>query len=173
EGRYDRLPALAADLVGRKVDLIAVGGGTPAALAAKQATSTIPIVMCLVANPVEGGIVASLARPGGNVTGVGLLSLDLVAKRIELISELLPRASVLGVLVNPKLPTADRQIKDTQDAAKIKGLHVHVLRAETEQDIDAAFADFSRAHVDALVVADDAFLYNQREQLAALAAGYS
>jgi ABC-type uncharacterized transport system substrate-binding protein len=172
-GRYDQLPALAADLVGLNVDLIAVGGGTPAAVAAKQATSTIPIVMCLVANPVEGGIVASLARPGGNMTGVGLLSLDLVAKRIELITELLPRARVLGLLVNPKLPTTERQIKDTQDAANIKGLEVHILKAETEQDIDVAFADLSRAHADALVVAADAFLYNQREQLATLAARHA
>ena len=173
DGRYDQLPGLAADVVDRKVDLIAVGGGTPAALAAKQATSTIPIVMCLVANPVEGGVVASLARPGGNVTGVGLLSLDLMAKRVELVSELRPRASVLGLLVNPKIPTTERQIKDTQDAAKIKGLQVHVVKAESKQEIDVAFADLSRAHADALVVAVDAFFYDQRERLAALAARYA
>jgi putative ABC transport system substrate-binding protein len=173
EGQYDRLPAMAADLVGRKVDVILTGGGTAPVLAAKQATSTIPIVMGFVSNPVDSGLVDSLARPGGNVTGIGILSFDLVAKRIELLSDLHPQTRVLGLLVNPTLPTAERQIKDAQAAASIKALQIHVLKAGSESEVDTAFAALSRLHADALVVSADAFLYNQREQLAALAARYA
>jgi putative tryptophan/tyrosine transport system substrate-binding protein len=168
-GQIAQLPSLAADLVARRVAVLAAFGGEAAALAAKQATSTIPIVMCLVTNPVDSGLVASLARPGGNVTGVGLLGLELVVKRLELVADLYPQARVLGLLVNPRNPISQDQIKAAQDAANIKNLQLYVLNAATEPEIDAAFATLSRTHADALVVGADGFLYNQREQFAALA----
>jgi ABC-type uncharacterized transport system substrate-binding protein len=173
EGHYDRLPSLAADLVGRKVDVIATGGGTASALAAKKATTTIPIVLCLVSDAVGGGLVASLARPGGNITGVSMLSFQLMAKRIELLSDLLPQAKVFARLVNPTLKTSERQIKDAQEAARIKRLQLRVGKAATESEIDAAFAALVQSRADALVVGADAFLYKQRNQFAALASRYA
>jgi putative ABC transport system substrate-binding protein len=173
EGHYDRLPALAADLVGRKVDVIATGGGTNPAIAAKNATSTIPIVLCLAADPVKTGLVASLARPGGNITGVGILSLDLIAKRIDLTAELVPRARVVALLVNPDVPTWQIQVEAARQATGSKGLQLRILNVRTKEEIDAAFASLSGLHVDALVVGADAFLYRQRDQLAALASRYS
>jgi putative ABC transport system substrate-binding protein len=173
DGDYDSLPALAADLVGRKVDVIATGGGTNAAIAAKEATSTIPIVLCLAADPVRTGLVASLARPGGNITGVGLLSLDLIAKRIDLTTDVTPKTKVVGLLVNPQVPTWKIQVEDAMQAAASKGLQLQVLKAATKEEIDTAFASLSGSHVDALVIGADAFLYRQRDQLAALALRYS
>ena len=120
EGGYDRLPAMAADLVARKVDVIAAAGGTPSALAAKNATSTIPIVF-LVADPLASGLVTSLARPGGNLTGVDMFTLELMAKRLELLSELVPQARVIAVLVNPSTPIAEGYIRNAQEAASAKG----------------------------------------------------
>src|SRR3954452_961617 len=128
EGHYDRLPALAADLVGRKVDLI-MTGSPPGALAAKSATSTIPIVFRSGADPIADGLVASLARPGGNLTGVSFIADELTAKRLELLSELVPRAGVIALLVNPNNPSADRIIRDVQEAARTKGLQLHGPRA--------------------------------------------
>src|SRR3954454_20600266 len=121
EGHYDRLPALAADLVGRKVDLIVADGGTPSALAAKSATSTIPIVFSMGDDPVGAGLVASLARPGGNLTGVSFLNVELHPKRLELLSELVPQARVIALLVNPNNPQTERIIRDVQEAARTNG----------------------------------------------------
>src|SRR5262249_25714905 len=138
EGQNDRLPALAADLVARKVDLIAaIGGG--AALASKNATATIPIVFMGVGDPVETGLVASFARPGGNLTGVSVFAIELNPKRLELLSELVPQARVFALLVNPNSPNAERIIADVQQAARAKGLQLHILRAGTEGEIDTAF----------------------------------
>src|SRR5215469_11176074 len=171
EGHYDRLPALAADLVGRKVDLI-VAANPPPALAAKNATSTIPIVFRGGADPVADGLVASLARPGGNLTGVSIAD-DLTAKRLELLSELVPRARVIALLVNPNNTNAERVIRDVQEAARTKGLQLHVLKASSESEIDTAFASVVKLHADALVVASDPFLSSRREQIVALASRYA
>jgi putative ABC transport system substrate-binding protein len=169
EGHYDRLPALAADLVGRKVDLI-VATSPPSALAAKSATSTIPIVFRHGGDPVGGGLVASLARPGGNLTGVSQLGDEgLTAKRLELLSELVPRAGVIALLVNPNSPSAERVIQEVQQAARAKGLQLHVLKASSESEIDTASVSLVQLHADALVVGADPFLSSRREQLVALA----
>src|SRR5438105_11118174 len=172
EGHYDRLPALAADLVERKVDWI-MSGSPPSALAAKSATSTIPIVFRGGADPVATGLVASLARPGGNLTGVSLLADELTAKRLELLSELVPRAGVIALLMNPNNATAERVIRDVQEAARTKGLQLHVLKASSESEIDTAFASLVQLHVDALVVAGDPFLTGRREQVVALASRHA
>src|SRR5438105_5059086 len=171
EGHYDRLPALAADLVGRKVDLI-MANSPPAALAAKSATSTIPIVFRGGTDPVGDGLVASLARPGGNLTGVSLAD-DVTAKRLQLLSELVPRVGVIALMVNPNTPSAERVIRDLQEAARTKGLQLHVLKAGSESEINSAFASLVQLHVDALVVAADPFLSSRREQLVALASRHA
>ena len=153
EGNYERLPALAADLVGRKVDLI-MASSPPAALAAKSATSTIPIVFRHGGDPVRDGLVASLARPGGNLTGVSQLGGEgLTAKRLQLLSELVPRVGVIALLVNPNSSTAERVIQEVQQAARAKGVQLHVLKASSESEIDAAFASIVQLHAGALVVA--------------------
>jgi len=167
EGRYDRLPALAADLVVRNVDLIAADG-IPAALAAKTATSTIPIVFA-VGDPVDLGLVASLARPGGNLTGVSTMAPELSPKRLELLSELVPQVGVIALLVNPNNSNTERTTRDMQEAARAKGVQLHILTAGTESEIDAAFATLVQLHAGALVVGGDPFFANRREQLATLA----
>src|SRR6185369_5635602 len=172
EGHYDRLPALAADLVSRKVDLI-VASSPPSALAAKSATSTIPIVFRGGADPVGDGLVASLARPRDNLTGVGFGGADLTAKRLELLSELVPRARVIALLVNPNVSNAERVIEDVQEAARAKGLQLHALKAGSESEIDAAFASVVQLHADALVVSADPFLSGRRVQLVALASRHA
>ena len=172
EGHYDRLPALAADLVGRKVDLI-LANSPPSALAAKGATSTIPIVFRGGSDPVGEGLVASLARPGGNLTGVFLIAGELTAKRLELLSELVPKARVIALLVNPNNSTAERIIRDVQEAARTKGLQLHVLKASSESEIDTAFASLVQRHAGALVVGADPFLSSRREQLVALASRHA
>jgi len=171
EGHYDRLPALAADLVGRKVDLI-MANSPPAALAAKSATSTIPIVFRGGTDPVGDGLVASLARPGGNLTGVSLAD-DVTAKRLQLLSELVPRVGVIALMVNPNNGVAERVIRDLQEAARTKGLQLHVLKAGSESEINSAFDSLVQLHVDALVVAADPFLSSRREQLVALASRHA
>jgi putative ABC transport system substrate-binding protein len=171
EGSYDRLPALAADLVGRGVDVVATSG-TPPALAAKTATSTIPIVFS-VGDAVGLGLVASLARPGGNLTGVSVLNVELNPKRLELISELVPQATVIALLVNQNNPNTERNIKDVQSAARLKGLQLPILKAGTESEIDAAFATIVELRAGALVVATDPFLNSRREQLVALASRHA
>jgi putative ABC transport system substrate-binding protein len=170
EGSYDRLPALSADLIDRKVDVIIAMGGTPSARAAKDATSTIPIVF-LVSDPVASGLVASLARPGGNLTGIDMFTLELVTKRFEMLSELVPQTRVTAVLVNlENLWIADGYTLSAQAAASARGLQLHVLKASTESEIDAAFATVMQLHICALIVAADPFLDGRREQLVTLAA---
>ena len=168
EGRYDRLPALAADLVVRKVDLIAADG-IPAALAAKTATSTIPIVFS-VGDPVDLGLVASLARPGGNLTGVSTMAPELSPKRLELLSELVPQVGVIALLVNPYNSNTERIIGDMQEAARVKGVQLQILKASSESEIDAAFTTLVQLHAAALVVGGDPFFADRREQLVTLAA---
>ena len=173
EGHYDRLPALAADLVGRKVDLI-MAGTPPSALAAKSATSTIPIVFRHGGDPVKDGLVTNLARPGGNLTGVSQLGDEgLTAKRLELLSELVPQAGVIALLVNPNNSVAERVIQEVQQAARAKGLQLHLLKASSEGEIETAFASLVQLHADALVVAGDPFLTSRREQFAALASRHA
>ena len=168
EGRYDRLPGLAADLVGRKVDVIVAGGGTPPVLAAKGATSEIPIVFANLGDPVGQGLVASLARPGGNLTGVSILFSDLASKRVELVAELVPRAREIGLLVNPTNPTNETTFGDVQGAARAKAVEIHVLKASSETEINAAFAVLAQLHTGALIVGADPFFYLWRERLIGL-----
>ena len=173
EGRYDRLPALARELVDRRVDLIAASGGDLAAHAAKGATSTIPIVFTSGDDPAEIGLVASLARPGGNLTGFSLLVVELHAKRLELISELVPNAKVMALLVNPNGPQTERVVRAMQEAARVKGVKLEVLKAATENEIDTAFASLARLQVGALVQGADPFFLNRRNQIALLAARHA
>jgi putative ABC transport system substrate-binding protein len=173
EGHVDRLPTMAADLVDRKVDLIAAFGGIASARAAKNATSTIPIVFLIGTDPIAAGLVASLARPGGNLTGVSLLIQALYAKRLELISELVPRARAIGLLVNPEGMNAEGVIREVQDAARTKGLQLHIWKAGSETEIDAAFPALVERHADALIVSANPLFDTHREQLLALAARHS
>jgi putative ABC transport system substrate-binding protein len=166
------MPALAADLVGRKVDVI-VAGADPAAHAAKNATSTIPIVFIAGSDPVGQGLVASLARLGGNLTGVSFLTAELHPKRFELLSELVPQAKVIALLVDPNMSSTERVIRDVQEAARPNGVQLHILKASTESEIDAAFAALVQRQAGALVVATDAFFLNRREQITALAARHA
>ena len=171
EGQYDRLPALMADLVRRRVAVIATPGSTPAAIAAKAATATIPIVFGVGDDPVKLGLVASLARPGGNVTGINFFAAEVVAKRLALLHELVPKAVRVAVLVNPaNAPIAETTLRDVQEAARAIGLQIHVLNASTSREIDAAFATLARERPDALFVAPDAFFTSRRVQIATLAA---
>jgi putative tryptophan/tyrosine transport system substrate-binding protein len=172
EGRYDQLPALAADLVGRKVDVIAATGGVASARAAKNASGTIPIVFTTGSDPVEIGLVASLARPGGNLTGVTILAAELISKRLELLSELVPQVRVIAFLVNPNNPNTERNIDDVQGATRAKGLQLHILKAGDESEIDAALATLVQLHAGALLVDGDPFFGSRREQLVGLAARY-
>ena len=171
ENHYDRLTALAADLVGRKVNVIAAIGN--AALPAKNATSTIPIVFMGVGDPVGMGLVASLARPGGNLTGFTNLNTELHPKRLELLSELVPQARVIALLVNPNSGNTERIIRDVQEAARAKGVRLAIVKAGTEGEIDAAFSSLVELHVGALVVAGDVLFANQREKFVALASRHS
>jgi len=174
DGSYDRLPGLAADLVRRQVNVIAVPSGTPAALAAKAATSAIPIVFGVGDDPVRLGLVASLARPGGNATGINFFIGELVAKRLGLLRELVPGATRVAVLVNPADATrTETVVRDAQAAARDIGLQVLVFNASTIQEIDATFATFVRERIDALFVAPDAFFNRRRVQLAIMAARYA
>jgi putative tryptophan/tyrosine transport system substrate-binding protein len=170
EDRYDRLPALAADLVDRHVTVIAAAGSTPAALAAKAATTTIPIVFLVGVDPVALGLVASLARPGGNLTGVTNLTSEIGPKRLEMLHALIPTATTIALLVNPKSPDlSEPQAQELQVAARRMGLQLHVLSASTEQEIDAAFATLVRLRAGGLVIGADTLFIDRAEQLAALA----
>jgi putative ABC transport system substrate-binding protein len=173
EGHYDRLPGLAADLVGRKVDLIAASGGSVSVRAAKSATSTIPIVFTSGDDPVATGLVASLARPGGNLTGVSFLDVELNPKRLELLSELVPQARVIALLVNPNNSNADRIMREVREAARAKGVQLPILKAGTESEIDAAFATLVQLQAGALLVGNDPFFTSRREQLVALASRHT
>jgi putative tryptophan/tyrosine transport system substrate-binding protein len=167
---HDLLPALAADLVTRKVDVIVTAAGLPPALAAKNATSTIPIVFTDVGDPVGFGLVASLARPGGNLTGFSNLTVELMPKRIELLCELIPQAAVIALLVNPDNEVADQVIRTTQEAAHAKGIQLTVLKATTEAEINAAF---DQLKVGGLLVASDPFFGARITQVVALAARHA
>jgi len=166
EGHYDRLPALAVDLVSRNVDVI-VAGGTPPILAAKSATSTIAIIFVGGVDPVERGLVASLAHPGGNLTGVTFMT------RYELLSELLPQTKVIALLVNPNNEGAERIVREVQEAARTNEVQLHILKAGSESDIDAAFPMLAQLQVSGLVVSIDPFFSSRREQLVALAARHA
>lgn len=169
EGRYDRLPALAADLVNRQVAVIVATGGGPSALAAKAATATIPIMFIGGADPVKSGLVDSLNRPGGNATGLQLFLIGLEPKRLELLRELAPTAAMIAVLINPNNPDAATQSRDVEGAARAVGQQVQILHASTEREIDTAFATLVQQRAGAVLVAGDPFFNSRREQLTALA----
>jgi putative ABC transport system substrate-binding protein len=169
ESHYDRLPGIAADLVRRQVTVIAATG-TPAAVAAKAATATIPIVFDTAGDPIKLGLVASLNRPGRNLTGVTLLNSELLSKRLGLLHDLIPTATIIGLLVNPTDPRADTQTRDMQEAAHLLGLQIHILNASTEREIDTAFAGLLQLRADALIVDTGELFFSRPEHLAALAA---
>jgi len=169
DGRFDRLPGLAAELVADPVAAI-VALAPPAAVAAKAATATIPIVFVTGADPVDLGLVSSLNRPGGNVTGVAFLSHALGAKRLELLRQLVPSTTVVGFLVNPANPTSESDTRDAQAAALTLGLRLPVQTASSERDIEAAFASFGQQRVDAIIVGSDQFFFSRRDRLVGLAA---
>lgn len=173
EGEYAKLPALAGELVSRKVDVIAASGGDLAAHAAKSATPTIPIVFTSGDDPVVTGLVNSLSRPGGNLTGVTLLVVELHAKRFELISELIPQIRAVALLVNPNSPQTDRVVRTIETATRMKGVQLQVLRAADESAITAAFASLPQLQVGALIQQADPFFLDRRDQLALLAARYA
>jgi putative tryptophan/tyrosine transport system substrate-binding protein len=173
ENQIDRLPALAADLARRRVAVIAVPGGPASALAAKATTSTIPIVFVVNEDPVRLGLVASLARPGGNATGINIVTGELVAKQLELLHELVSGAARVAVLINPTAPNAERMLRDVEPAARAIGLQIQVLNASTSHEIDAAFATFVRERPDALLVGTDALFSFRRVQLANLASRHA
>jgi putative ABC transport system substrate-binding protein len=171
EGQYDRLPALLADLVRRQVAVIATTGSAPAALAAKAATATIPIVFGVGDDPVRLGLVASLARPGGNATGINFFSHEVAAKRLRLLHDLVPKAVRVAVLVNPgNAATSETTLRDVQEAAPTIGLQIQILNATTIGEIDAAFASFARERPDVLFVAPDAFFVSRAAQFITLTA---
>jgi len=173
EDRIDRLPAMAADLVRREVAVIAATS-TQAALAAKAATTAIPIVFEMAGDPVKGGLVASLGRPGGNVTGVTQLNVEVAPKRLELLHELLPTATVVALLVNPaNRALADPAMRELQAAARTLGLQLHVLNASTEREFEAVFANLIQLRAAGLVIVSDPFFTGRSEQLAALAARHA
>jgi putative tryptophan/tyrosine transport system substrate-binding protein len=169
EGGYDQVPALMADLIDRKVDVIAVIG-TPTARLAKSTTSVIPIAFVIGDDPVASGLVASLSRPGGNLTGISTLNIELHPKRLELLSELVPQVKAVALLVNPKGPQTERIIRQAQETVRVMSLQLHVLEASTESEIDGAFATLDQLHIGALVSSSDPFFTSRREQLVALAA---
>jgi putative tryptophan/tyrosine transport system substrate-binding protein len=174
DNQIDRLPALAADLVRRKVAVIVATTASPPALAAKAATTTIPIVFLVAEDPVKLGLVASLARPGGNLTGINFFNAELIAKRLELLRELVPTAIRVAVLVNPADATnSESALRDVNVAARAMGLQIQVLNAGTSGEINAAFATFVRERPDALFVGGDAFFNSRRVQLANLASRHA
>jgi putative ABC transport system substrate-binding protein len=173
EGRYDLLPALAGDLVRHQVAVIFAPASTPAALAAKAATQTIPIVFTIGSDPIAAGLVASLANPGGNVTGVSILINLLSAKRLELLRTLLPNAKNIAVLMNPNSANAWPDLKETQAAAQVLGLQLILFNATTEREIDIAFVSLAKERASAVFVLADGFFRNQYEQLIALAARHA
>jgi putative ABC transport system substrate-binding protein len=171
-GQVDRLPALAAELAGRPVTILVTTGGESAALAAKAATSTIPIVFSM-GDPVKAGLAASYSRPGGNATGINILTETLEPKRLGLLRGLVPQAATIGFLLNPDFPAAESQSKDMQEAARAIGLQIHVLRANTDREIEAAFETVAQHRIAALAVAASPFFDTRRDTLVALAARYA
>jgi putative ABC transport system substrate-binding protein len=173
EGHYDRLPVLAGDLVRQRVAVIFAAGGDPSALAAKAATTTIPIVFILGSDPVKLGVVASLNRPGGNLTGVNLLTTEIEAKRLDFLHQLVPTATKLAVLLNPKTANAESQLNEVRSASRTLGPQIEVVDASDERDIDIAFASIAQKKIGGLVVSADPFFNNCRRQFIALASHYS
>jgi putative ABC transport system substrate-binding protein len=169
EGRYDRLPELAADLARRQVAVLFVGGGPAAIRAAQSATSTIPIVFVTGDDPLRHGVVANLSRPGGNATGVSFFTTAVASKRVELLRDLVPNASSIAYLVNPANPEAEPETKDVSAAARRLGFELHVLNASSEREIDAAFATLIQLRAGALLTGSDPFLFSRGAQIAALA----
>jgi putative tryptophan/tyrosine transport system substrate-binding protein len=172
-GQYDRLPGLAAELARRPVTIFVTAGGERAALAARGATTTVPVVFVVGSDPVRLGLVASYNRPGGRITGVHIMSETLEAKRLGLLHELIPQATTIGVLVNPDLSTAANQLSDIEGAARAIGLQVHVLRASTDREIEVAFEAVELNRIRALVVTADPFFNARRDKLVTLSANYS
>jgi putative ABC transport system substrate-binding protein len=172
DGHFDRVPALAAELVTNPVALI-IAIAPSAALAAKAATSTIPIVFVTGADPVELGLVSSLSRPNGNVTGVNFLVKTLAAKRLELLRELVPRAALVGFLFNPTNPASEPETRDVQAASRALGLQLEILHASSERDIETAFASFALLRIGAILVAGDSFFLSRRDQIIAAAARHA
>jgi putative tryptophan/tyrosine transport system substrate-binding protein len=172
EGQYDRLPALAAELVSHQVTVIAATGGEPSPLAAKAATASIPIIFTVGGDPVAAGLIASLNRPGGNLTGTTIMALQMGPKRLELLRQLLPNATAMTMLINPALPNTF-EARELQDAARSLGLQMNVLNASTESQIDTAFATIVQQRAGALIVATDPFLLGQRDQLVRLTAHHA
>jgi putative tryptophan/tyrosine transport system substrate-binding protein len=170
ENQFDRLPALAVELVHRQVAVIVTTGSPVAALAAKAATTTIPVVFGVPEDPVRSGLVASLARPGGNATGINFFSIELVAKRLEILREMVPATTRIAVLVNPADAAAETMLKDAEAATRAMGLQIQVLKASTSLEINAAFATLVRERSDALFVGQDPFFNSRRIQLANMAA---
>jgi putative ABC transport system substrate-binding protein len=168
EGQEDRLPALAADLVGRPVTVLVASGGTPTVLAAKAATNTIPIVFAFGNDPVRLGVVVSLNRPGGNITGITAMTVELGPKRLELLHQMVPTAAVMALLVDPANPNAESYSKALQGAARALGLQLHVLHASQERDFDPVFATMAQLQARALVIGPEQFYLGRSEQLAAL-----
>jgi putative tryptophan/tyrosine transport system substrate-binding protein len=173
EGRYELLPALAADLVGLRVAVLLAAGGPPAASAAKAATSTIPIVFSAASDPIRLGLVASLNRPGANITGMGTFNAALVAKRLEILNELVPSAAAMGYLVNPTNQSADIELQEVSAAAKALGIELSILNASTEQELDDAFAGAAKLRLRGVVVAGEPFFDSRRERIVTLAARYA
>jgi putative ABC transport system substrate-binding protein len=172
DGQYDRLPALATDLVGRQAAAIVAAGGDPSALAAKTATAKIPIVFTGSDDPVKVGLVVSFSRPGGNVTGASLFTSEVEAKRFALLRELVPKARLIVMMVNPNLPSANTDISNVEAAARTVGQEISVVRAESERAIEAAFATVVRQRAEALLVGHDPYFNTRREQIVGLAARY-
>jgi putative tryptophan/tyrosine transport system substrate-binding protein len=173
QGQYDRLPALAAEMIAHRVSVIAATGGDPAALAAKAATTTGPIVFMVGTDPVQVGLVSNLSRPTGNVTGVTFFTGPLGAKRVQLLHQLVPTASVLGMLVNPTNPNSNPDIVEVQTAARVLQLDIHILNASTEREIVSTFATLVRERIEALVIGTDPFFFSLRDQIVDLAARHA
>jgi len=174
EGKADRLPGLAADLIRNKVDVIAAMSGEPTIRAATTASSTIPVVFITGRDPVQTGLVASLARPGGNVTGFSMISNDLMPKRFDILTELVPQIRAIALLINPTLNrVTEGTIPVVQEAANAKGVRLHILGASDEDEIEPAFASLTQLKADALIVATDPFFTSRRERIVALASRYS
>src|SRR6516165_10845859 len=173
DSQYDRLPALAADLVSRRVAVIVPIGGSPAVLAAKAATSTIPIVFNLGADPIELGLVTNLSRPGGNITGIAMMALEIETKQLQLLHELAPTSTSIAILLNPSSGQAQTQEREAQEAARVLGLQVLVLKASTEREIEQAFAALVRERAGALLVGADTFFVSQATLFVVLTARHS
>jgi putative ABC transport system substrate-binding protein len=170
-GRYDQLPAMAADLVGRQVTVI-TAGGIPAAQVAKRATATIPIIFISGADPVRSGLVSSLSRPAGNLTGVSMIAAEIAVKRLELTREVLPQMSAVAMIVNPNRAGAETEMAEVEAAGRVLGVRTRRLAASSASELDAAFATFGHDRVDAVMVGTDGFFIDRRAQLAALATRY-